>query len=171
MQYRGMETAPRFHASQLVALTGFVAVLRRLDMYLPAPDRPLVERVNTLLTGQLAIDDSVRRYRVIVEAPDRVRVVVDGRGLTARAPRVGRSEIERTFTEHGRGILPIVAALSRRVIVESWSDGITYRQSFTDWRADGSLRVVGPTGRRGYDVVFVLGDPAALERRATAREP
>jgi DNA gyrase subunit B/topoisomerase-4 subunit B len=196
-----VEVNANYQARDIVVLEGLDAVRRRPAMYIGGTDSTGLHHLLWEIVDN-AVDEVMEGFAHKVEvtlADDgrTVTVVDDGRGIPVdKHPKFQKSALELVMTTlhaggkfdkqnyatstglHGVGA-SVVNALSTRLEAEVRRDGATYRQVYERGRAQGPVRKVGSSKKRGTTVTFspdeeIFGpisfDPAvirqALEDRA-----
>ena len=170
-----MSESNHYDADQIQVLEGLEAVRRRPGMYIGSTDeRGLHHLVYEIVDN--AVDEALAGFcteiRVTLEKDGSVEVVDNGRGFpVGDHPKQHRPAVEVCLTVlhaggkfggggykvsgglHGVGA-SVVNALSRRLCVKVYQDGIVYQQEYERGKVLYDLKKVGTCDRTGTTIRF-----------------
>lgn len=159
-----LENSQEYGADQIQILEGLEAVRKRPGMYIGSTSaRGLHHLVYEIVDN--SVDEALAGYcksiEVTIEQDNSITVVDDGRGIpVGMNHKAGKSALEVVFTVlhaggkfggggykvsgglHGVGA-SVVNALSEWLVVEVYSDGQIYSQSYKRGKVDGDVKKIG----------------------------
>ena len=163
-----------YTAANIKKLEGLAAVRRRPDMYIGGTDSTgLHHLVYEVLDNSIdeVLAGKCTTIQVHIYLDGSISILDDGRGIPVDTHESGKSALEVVMTElhagakfdhktysvsgglHGVGV-SVVCALSERMDVDVYRDGLNYRQTYRRGDPSGPVTVLGKADKRGTRVRF-----------------